>query len=166
MPKIPIAPAAITPTPYNGYALTKIRRAAGDETERFACVLCHDGIPIAYVTNGGESGAHRIQPIDEDGWEAIEAFRAYATVWNAQSDLAGFGDADQLINRLLMVDRLNRARLLPFTLAGEDFWVSGEHDAFRGASAEQTLEALRSPEFAHRRPCVWSKAVGEFVPVV
>ncbi|MGV8977238.1 MAG: hypothetical protein ACOH17_04270 [Cellulomonas sp.] len=157
--------AAVTDRPYGGYALTRVKRAGGDETPRFEATLVHDRRPIAFVSNGGEGGAHRIQPVDAGGWADLEAFNAYAAGWNAQSPLAGIADGDQLVNRLVMVDRLNRARALPFLLDNEDFWADGEHSAFRGATAAQTLEALRSVEFAHRRPRVWSRTVGDFVSV-
>lgn len=45
-----------TKPPYGGYALAKIRRASGDETQRFEAVLVRDGHPIAHVSNGGEGG--------------------------------------------------------------------------------------------------------------
>ena len=64
-----------------------------------------------------------------------------------------------------MVDRLNRARSLPFRLDGADFWHTGEHFAFRGATAAESLEALRSTEYAARNPRIWSRTVGDFVPL-
>jgi hypothetical protein len=154
---------AVTNRPYGGYSLSSVKRAGGDETARFEAVLLHDGRPIAHVSNGGDGGSHRYQPVDAGGWAEIEAFGLYAAGWNASSDLAGIEDADQLVSRLLMVDTLNRARATPFLLDGEDYWASGEHAAFRGATPVQVLEALRSAEYAHRRPRVWSRTVGDFV---
>jgi hypothetical protein len=158
--------ATVTARPYGGYALTKVSRAGGDETPRFEAVLCRVGQPVAHVSNGGEGGAHRWSPVDEDGWEAIDGFHQYAAAWNAGSEFAGWADGDQLINRLVMVDTLNRARATAFLLDGEDFWQSGEHSTFRGATREQTLEALRSIEYARLNPRAWSKVDGDFVPVV
>jgi hypothetical protein len=133
------------PAPYGGYSLTKVRRAGGNETERFAGVLTLDGQPIAHVSNGGEGGPHRWSPIATDGWADIDAFNAYATVWNRGSELAGIEDDDQLIDRLLTVDQMNRMRSLPFLLDDQDFWATGEYARFKGATPAQTLEALRSP---------------------
>ena len=165
MPKINAA-AIPADRPYGGYKLSQVRRAGGDETIRFDAVLCHEGRPLAHVSNGGEGGAHRYQPIDADGWADLAAFNAYTAGWNAQSEFAGLGDADQLINRLLMVATLNRARSLPFLLDGEDYWQTGEHSTFRGATAAQVLETLRSPAYAARNPRVWSRGVGDFVAVI
>ena len=166
MPKTKPA-AALIPAdlPYGGYALSKAKRAGGDESVRFAAVLVIDGRPVAHVSNGGEGGCHRIDPVDLGGWADLEAFSEYATNWNAGSEFAGFADQDQLVNRLLSVDELNRARSTPFLLDGEDYWQTGEHSAFRGATPAQTLEELRSPAYAHRHPRVWSRTVGDFVSV-
>ncbi|GAA3810736.1 hypothetical protein [Cellulomonas soli] len=166
MSSTPSTTSTPAPTPpYNGYALTKVRRAGGAETERFEAVLTRDGRPIAHVANGGEGGSHRWSPIDPDGWAAIDQFNEFAAAWNAGSELAGIEDGDQLVNRLLEVDQLNRKRSLPFLLDGADFWTSGEYAVFRGATPAQTLEALRSPMYSHRQPRVWSREVGDFIPV-
>ena len=157
--------APVTTRPYGGYALSSVKRAGGDETARFDAVLVHDGRQIAHVSNGGEGGAHRYDS-DEGGWSDLAEFNLFAAAWNAGSEYAGLADGDQLINRLLSVDQLNRARSLPFLLDDEDFWQTGQHSAFRGATPAQVLEELRSSAYAHRRPRVWSKAAGDFVPVV
>ncbi|NTW39977.1 MAG: hypothetical protein HGA44_08805 [Cellulomonadaceae bacterium] len=157
----------LTPAPpYNGYALTKVRTAGGDETLRFEAVLVRDGRPVAHVSNGGEGGPHRWSPVDAGGWSAIDRFNGYARAWNAGSELAGIEDGDQLINRLLEVAQMNRLRVLPFLLDGADFWTTGEYAVLRGATHDQVLEALRSPVYAHRRPQVWSRMYGDFIPVV
>lgn len=156
---------AYPPAPYAGYSLTKVRTAGGAETLRFEAVLCLDGQPIAHVANGGEGRSHRWSPLDAGGWAAIDAFNDYAALWNAGAEFAGIEDPDRLVNRLLDVAQLNRMRGLAFLLDGEDFWVSGQYAKFRGATAEQTLEALRSPVYAHRQPRVWSRMRGDFVPV-
>ncbi|NTW38572.1 MAG: hypothetical protein HGA44_01595 [Cellulomonadaceae bacterium] len=157
-------PTAPTP-PHNGYALTKVRRAGGDETQRFDAVLTLDGQPVAHVSNGGEGGCNRWSPIDLDGWGAIDEFNRYAMAWNSTGEFAGIEDGDQLVNRLLEVDRFNRMRSLAFVLDGADFWTTGEYAVLRGATPAQTLEALRSAVYAHRQPRVWSKTVGDFMPV-
>jgi hypothetical protein len=158
--------AAMTACPYGGYSLSCVKRAGGDETPRFEAVLVHHDRRIAFVSNGGEGGAHRYSPVVVDGWSDINKFNRFAAAWNTQSPLAGIADNDQLVNRLLLVDELNRARALPFLLDGEDFWTSGEHEAFRGATAAQTLEALRSTPYAARNPRAWSRVAGDFVSLV
>lgn len=154
-----------TPAPYAGYALTKVRTAGGDETARFEAILCLDGRLVAHFSNGGEGGSHRWSPVDPGGWAEIDEFNAYAAKWNAGSGLAGIEDGDQLVNRLLEVDQMNRMRSTPFVLDGASFWETGEYAVLRGATAAQTVEALRSAAYAHRQPRVWSKMRGDFVPV-
>jgi len=95
----------------------------------------------------------------------MHAFNDYAAAWNAGSEFAGIEDGDQLIGRLLEVDRPNRMRSLPLVLDSESFWVSGEYAVFKGATRQQTLAALRSAVYAHRTPRVWSKMHGDFIPV-
>ncbi len=154
-----------TPAPYGGYNLTKVRRAGGNETERFEGVLTLDGQPVAHVSNGGEGGSHRWSPLAPDGWRAIDAFRTFAAAWNAGTELAGFEDGDQLVDRLLTVDQMNRMRAVAFVLDGESFWGTGAYVTLRGATREQAPEALRGPLYAHREPRVWSRETGDFVPV-
>lgn len=154
-----------TPAPYGGFALSSVRRAGGAETPRFEAVLTRDGQPVAHVSNGGEGGAHRYQPLDAGGWAGGEAFNTFAAVWNAGSAYAGIEDGDQLVNRLLEVDRLSRMRSLPFVLDGDDPWT-GDVWTLRGPCPEEVLEVLRGRAYAHRQPRAWSRATMDFVPVV
>lgn len=155
------------PAPYGGYRLTKVRRAGGQETVRFEAVLTHHGVPLAHVTNGGEGGSHRYDPTaPTGGWEAIRTFEQYAAVWNARSDLAGYEDHDQLVNRLLEVDRLRRMRSTPFVLDSADPWADGaQWCTLRGASREETLALLRTEPYANRRTRVWDRDLVDFVPL-
>lgn len=166
MSKMSGAAAPTPPAPYGGYALTKVHRAGGDETTRFDSVLVLDGRPVAYVSNGGEGGAHRWSPVAPDGWAAIEEFHRYATEWNVGTEFAGIEDGGQLVNRLLMVDKFNRMRNTPFVLDADDPWADGVDICYlRGASRGETISLLRSGSYVHRSPRIWDKGVSDLVPV-
>ncbi len=155
--------------PYGGYALTNLHQAGGEETLRFEAFVTLHGRKVLHVSNGGVGGSHRYQPVTYD-WAGFRAtlatFEGYAVGWNAGSEFAGYEDADQLVNRLIDVAALNRMRVVPFVLDGGDYWQTGEcHRFTRSATREQVIAALTGPEYAHRTPRVWEKAVGDFVLV-
>lgn len=162
---LPDLTAAATDT-YGGYRLAKVREAGGDETVRFEATLTHRGRPIAIVANGGTGGGHDWAPLG-DSWDDVRAFWNYAVAWNAGTELAGIEDSDQLINRLLTVAALSRSRRTPFLIDEMDCWATGQYATFPASVPRaRVLEALRSEVYRDRRPRVWDRDVGDFVPVL
>ncbi len=140
--------------PYAGYAVTNLKEAGGEESSRFEGIVTLHGRRVMHVSNGGEGGSHRYQPVGDD-WSAfrhaLAAFERYATEWNHAGEFAGIEDGDQLINRLAEVYVLNRKRAILFLLDDENFWETGTARAFRtGVTLEQSVQHLSRPR-VHRK---------------
>ncbi len=156
--------SVITPSAdYGGYALRSVREAGGEETLCFEATLTRHGRPIAVVSNGGTGGSHRYSPLERGGRDDIEAFRQFAVRWNAGSELAGYADDDQLIDRLVEVARLNRSRRLLFLLDDADYWSTGEARAVVGIpDRADALDYLRH-QYVGRTVRVWNRNVSDWV---
>lgn len=169
-------PAPTTP-PLGGYAVTRVRQHDGSDGISFSATITLHGQPVLRVLNAGEGGSNTYHPLSPRSATdalnqltsysaAIVALEEYAAEWARGREYAGFEDADALVDHLLTVAELNRARRVPFLLDDADFWATGKYCAFPASvSRPQVLEALRSPTYAGRRPRIWDPATAEFVPV-
>lgn len=119
------------------------------------------------MSNGGHGGCHRYDPIErgDRGRQDLAELDAWAVLWNAGSDLAGYEDTDQLVNRLVVVARLNRMRRLVFVIDDEDYWSGGRAHAVVGiADRAAAIEHVRR-QYPGRNARRWDQNRGEWVPV-
>lgn len=148
---------------YAGYALKNLREAGGEETLRFEATLTLHGRAVAIVSNGGHGACHRYEPLERGGRDDVDAFRQFAIRWNAGSELAGYADDDQLVDRLVEVARLNRSRRLLFLLDEVNYWTGGEARAVVGIPDRgDALNYLRR-EYAGRRVRYWNRNASDWV---
>lgn len=172
------AAAAHPGRPYGGYALTRLREAGDEETLRFEAYLTKDGRKVAHVSNDGHGGAHRYgltgrRSAVNDPARAraehradLEEFEAFAATWNAGTEFAGIEDGDQFVNHLVEVAVLSRKRVVIFLVDDQDYFTDGLATTFpSGVTHDQAVTILRGPRYANRNPRIWSKAIGDFIPV-
>jgi hypothetical protein len=87
----------------------------------------------------------------------------FAVQWNAGSELAGYADDDQLVDRLVEVARLNRSRRVLFVLDEVNYWQTGEARAVVGIPDRADALAYLRHEYPSRRVRYWNRNVSDWV---
>lgn len=80
-----------------------------------------------------------------------------------QTQLAGYADDDQLVDRLVEVARLNGSRRVLFVLDEVNYWQTGEARAVVGIPDRADALAYLRHEYPSRRVRYWNRNVSDWV---
>lgn len=127
----------------------------------FSGTLTRDGREVARVQQDGRGGVTRVRW--EQGPDSQDA-RDFAEV-SALATGEDFEPQEEMFNRLIIVDTLNRKRATVYQL-DDDVWTEGQfRQAATKFSRQQVIDTLRAPDMAGRNPRVWDRDAGDFIAV-